>query len=241
MNIKSMHYDFKRKLNKIDSQQYRNLQVPEIDWILNEAISVFIDIIAKNRVPSLYKGFEHTLKNTDDIRTMVVTDHSSVFSDNGDGTYDVTLPDNYLYFENGTAIINNLKCRDKKARIFIEEHETDFLNSPFENASYEWGEIPGVFTNTILRLYSQNKFTIKDVFLSYIRKHDWAHNAASFKGGTYTLLDGTVLTGTRDCDLPEQTHREIVDLAVFIAANDIQTTDMQNKMNKLTLNNIVGQ
>ena len=105
MDIKSMHYDFKRKLNKIDSQQYRNLQVPEIDWILNEAISVFIDIIAKNRVPSLYKGFEHTLKNTDDIRTMVVTDHSSVFSDNGDGTYDVTLPDNYLYFENGTAII----------------------------------------------------------------------------------------------------------------------------------------
>ena len=98
-----------------------------------------------------------------------------------------------------------------------------------------------MFTNTILRLYSQNKFTIKDVFLSYIRKHDWAHNAASFKGGTYTLLDGTVLTGTRDCDLPEQTHREIVDLAVFIAANDIQTTDTQNKMNKLTLNNIVGQ
>ena len=42
------------------------------------------------------------------------------------------------------------------------------------------------------------------------KKHDWAHNAAeSFKGGTYTLLDGTVLIGTRDCDLPEQTHREI--------------------------------
>jgi hypothetical protein len=240
MNIQSMHYDFKRKLNKVDSQQYRNLQVPEIDWVLNEAIGVFIDIVAKNRVPSLYKGFEHTLKNTDDIRTMVVTDHSSSFTDNGDTTYDVVLPQDYLYFENGTVVLEG-KCGKRVGRIFIEEHETDFLNSPFENASFEWGEVPGIFTNSVLKLYTQNKFTISDVRLSYIRKHIWVHNAANFVGGTYTLLDGTILTGTQDCELPEQTHKEIIDLAVFITANDIQTTDVQNKLNKLSLNNIVGQ
>lgn len=240
MDIKSMHYDFKQKLNKIDSQQYRNLQVPEIDWILNEAISVFIDMVAKNRVPSTYRGFEHTLKNTDDIRTMVVTDHSSSFVNIGNGEYDVTLPTDYLYFENGSVSMKGY-CGIKKGRIFIEEHETDFLKSPYEDASFEWGEVPGVLTRNILRLYSQNKFTIEEVKISYIRRHTWVHNAMDFVGGTYTLLDGTVLTGVQSCELPEQTHREIVDLAVYIASNNIQTTDIQNKISKLSLNNLTGQ
>jgi hypothetical protein len=37
MTAREMHYDFKQKLNKIDSQKHRNLKVPEIDWKLNEA------------------------------------------------------------------------------------------------------------------------------------------------------------------------------------------------------------
>ncbi len=33
MSIKRMHYDIKVKLNKVDSQQYRNLLIPEIQWL----------------------------------------------------------------------------------------------------------------------------------------------------------------------------------------------------------------
>ena len=45
MNAREMHYDFKQKLNKIDSQKYRDLIVPEIDWKLNEAQEVFVKVI----------------------------------------------------------------------------------------------------------------------------------------------------------------------------------------------------
>ena len=44
-----MHYDFKKKLNKIDSQQKKNLLIPEIDWTLNEAQNLYVDIIAQPR------------------------------------------------------------------------------------------------------------------------------------------------------------------------------------------------
>ncbi len=57
MNIKEMHYDFKQKLNKIDSQQYRNLRVPEIDWKINEAYEVFVKSIAEPRVNN-HLGFD---------------------------------------------------------------------------------------------------------------------------------------------------------------------------------------
>jgi len=56
-----MHYDLKVKLNKVDSQQYRNLLIPEIDWALNEAQNIFIKNIAEPRkMQQMFDfGFEH--------------------------------------------------------------------------------------------------------------------------------------------------------------------------------------
>jgi hypothetical protein len=49
MTIKEMHYDFKRKFNKVDSQKNRNILVPEIDLYLNEAEEIFVKLIAEPR------------------------------------------------------------------------------------------------------------------------------------------------------------------------------------------------
>ena len=42
MTVQEMHYDFKFKLNKIDSSDYSNFKIPEIDWLLNESMEVFL-------------------------------------------------------------------------------------------------------------------------------------------------------------------------------------------------------
>ena len=42
LNVQEMHYDFKIKFNKLDSNDYRDFQVPEIDWLLNEAQEIFL-------------------------------------------------------------------------------------------------------------------------------------------------------------------------------------------------------
>ena len=49
MNAPEMHYDFKKKFNKIDSNNNRNLLVPEIDWTLNEAQDLYIKMVAEPR------------------------------------------------------------------------------------------------------------------------------------------------------------------------------------------------
>ncbi len=63
------------------------------------------------------------------------------------------------------------------------------------------------------------------------------HNAEDYVGATYNLPDGTVLTGTQDCELSEHTHREIVDLAVLILSGQMQLPDYQIKKDKLNLLN----
>ena len=67
MTIKEMHYDFKKKLNKVDSQQYRNLLIPEIDWALNEAQNVFVDIVSEPRLKT-HLGFEKSQKNIQTLK-----------------------------------------------------------------------------------------------------------------------------------------------------------------------------
>ena len=72
MVVEDMHYDFKKKLNKGDSQQYKNLQIPEIDWTLNEAAELFVKLIAQPRYRSLL-GLETSQRTIDDIRTIITT------------------------------------------------------------------------------------------------------------------------------------------------------------------------
>lgn len=231
MTIKDMHYDFKKKLNKGDSQQYRNLLIPEIDWALNEAMSVFIDIVAEPRVRT-YLGFEKSQKNIDDIRTLVVNDECS----NVPSSNIVPLPDDYRYFIKADVYVSKGSCVDKKARLKIQEHDDEFEENSFYKSSFEWRVVNGLFIEDGIKLFTDGTFINNSLCLSYIKNPPYMHNAEDYRGGTYNLPSGIVLIGHQDCILPEQTHREIVDLAVMIVTGEIQIPDYQIKMAKVGLN-----
>ena len=233
MNIREMHYDFKKKFNKIDSQKNRNLLVPEIDWTLNEAISLFIKWIAQPRVRTQL-GFELSHATTEDVRTLVVT--QSIVPNVNKA---VVLPANYKYFVRARAVLSKSTCTAKDAIVVIQQHDDTFEESAFYTSSFEWREVNAVFNSQGLQFFTDDTFKIDEVYLTYIRKHVYVHNAQDFGTGTYTLPSGVALTGAVDCELPEHTHREIVDIAVMLAAGEIQTSDFQLRLGKLQLNQIV--
>lgn len=219
MNIKEMHYDFKKKLNKIDSAQYRNLLIPEIDWVLNEAQEIFVKSIAEPHSYS-YLGFEKSQRNTDDIRTLVKK--SDITVNNGK----INLPDDYMYFVSAKAIMNNA-CGDRQATIRIRQHDDDFESSPFDKSSYDWAMVNAVFEGNNLILFTDNTFVNRSVQLVYIKKPVYMHDAEDFNLTGYSLPNGNTLYGYQDCELPEQVHRDIVDLAVQIASGELETNGYQ--------------
>ena len=225
-----MHYDFKTKLNKIDSQQYRNLRIPEIDWKLNEAQELFVKMVAKPRL-SKALGFETSQRSTDDIRTIVVDDYCSTVIDSIG-----TLPPDYWHFLSGKTLMDKEQCLGFPATIKIRQHDDEFEKSPFDCSSFEWREVNAVFYEMGLKLYDDGTFINKSYCISYIKKLNYIHNAEDFKSGTYNLPSGTVLAGSNDCILPEHTHREIVDIAVLLATGEMQLPDFQNKQEKVNLN-----
>ena len=233
MTTREMHYDFKRKFNKIDSQKNRNLLVPEIDWLLNEAAELFVKKVANPKLDTGL-GFEFSQRIIDDIKSIV-----------NPGTWlpvinnIITLPSNYLYFVRCRVKLSKKNCKNQEAVLYIREHRDLFEESTFYNGNFEWREVNGVYTEQGIQSFTDGTFTIDQAKLTYIRKWPYFHNAQDFTGGSYQNLSGVVLTGTVQGDLPEHVHREIVDIAVMLAASEVPTSDFQLKAGKLGFNQIV--
>lgn len=239
MDIREMHYDINFKLNKVDSQQYKNLKVPEKDWALNEAKDIFIKSIAEPRIPN-YLGFEVNQRSIDDIRTLVINNKElqPTVTDTIN-EYFVTLPEDYMFYISAEVILSKEGCKDKKVRVTLIQHDDLSQEDSFYESSYQWGEVNIRFYNEGIKVFTDGTFTVKTVLLNYIREHAYMHNAQDFlPTSSYKLPSGALLTGRQDCELPKHTHREIVDIAVLILSNNLDMPNYQLKQAKLNLNQL---
>lgn len=236
MNIGKMQYEVKRKLNRLDSQQNRNFKIPVLDNIINEAIEIYIASIAQPRVQNQL-GFETSQRSIDDIRTIVI-DRKPIQAIKIDSkSFTVSLPSDYQYYISATALISKEGCEDRIARCVSAQHDDRFEESVFDESSFGWKEVDIWFYEGGIKVFTDGTFEVKEVYLNYIRKHKYVHNAVAYlPTKKYISLDGVLLTGSQDCELPEPTHREIVDIAVLLIAMELQLPDIQIKQAKLALN-----
>lgn len=241
MTIREMHYDFKRKLNKVDSQKYVNLTVPEIDWALNEAMTMFIKSVAEPRF-SKEIGFEFNERTIDDLGTLVVnqsTDNSTCLAatvfDNT--SYTVDLPTDYFFYVSSEVIATKGTCTNVKLRGLQKQHDDKHEESPFDNSNFEWREANIRRLGNKLRVFTDGTFTVSYLCMNYIRVPLYMQNAQDYPGNTYNKLDGTALVTFQNCELPFHVHNEIVDLAVQITTLNLDNPNYSLKKEKSELNN----
>ena len=219
-NIKDMHYDFRVKLNRIDSAKYRDLKVPEVDRKLNEGINLFILLVAQPRIRNQF-GFETTQRTTDDIRLLVVNKKPLTENANLDGEVFYTLPPDYLYYLGADATASKGDCAGQQMDIIVVDHDDRSLNREFYKSDFEWRELNVRFFEDGIRAFPED-FNIDKFTLDYIKEHPYVHYAEGFETGEYQLPNGELLQGFQDCILPDITHAEIVDLAVLLATGDLE-------------------
>ena len=227
MTIKEMHYDFKKKLNKIDSQKYKNLLIPEIDWTLNEAQELFVNSVLKPRMKS-YFGFRMDQELVHDIKPLIVKGQGLNITNNV-----VALPLDYWYPISAQVSMTKGDCANVMGEFYIKPPDDAFCKS-----SFEWRTVFGEFYNNGITVYDDGAFQNNTLYLDYIKKLEYIHDAEDFRSGTYTLPSGQELSGHQDCILPEHTHRKIVDIAVLLATGEIEAPDYQVKLNKIRLDNV---
>lgn len=245
MKVQEMHYEVKRRINKVDSNQNRNLLVPEIDLALNEAQMLFVKMVAEPRV-SYHLGVETTQRNIDELRTIIVHDDTR-FIDNTDKV--AILPENYLYFLRAYVTMSKEGCSGIKARVYIQRHNDLYEESVFTKSSFEWRTVNGVFVEKTynnkllggikLTELDNEGVTYSNLILSYIRRPKLIYYGSGFGVNGYKLPSGSYPNGVntdQDCELPESTHNEIVDIAAMVITGDLASPDYQYKMAKLRFN-----
>lgn len=248
MLLKEWHYDFSIKMDKVDSLSKRNFTPAEKDWILNEAISLFVkQRYGQNN--SKKAGFESIQKRTDDLRTLQIKSPSAIqpgvvpVRHQGD-IYEFKISDFAFPYWFLTRLTAKGKKEDCIKEIFLRQVQHDDLSVALEDEFYKpdftWGEALAVEARTdetlndegSIYVYTDN-FEIVEIYPEYVKKPNkvWI--------GTYNSLDGKHAVGDAvvECDLPEHTHNEIVDLAVAECSRIIEHPSfVQLKQQKLQVN-----
>jgi hypothetical protein len=233
MTIQQMEYELKLRLNKVDSEQYTNLLIPQLDLVLNEALMLFIKLQAQPYTLSPF-GFEKSQRSIDNIRPLVV--NAEKLTSVEDDIY--TLPANYLHYISSKIKMKKGICEDYSRTVKVIQHDDEDENSPFDRSSFSWRHINIRFFNKGIKVFIHN-FLVNEFLLDYIKQPLFIHNARGFSETEGYKLPGNdiALKGTQDCELAADTHYEILDLATLIATKNIQIPDYQTKLHKIQLNN----
>jgi hypothetical protein len=204
MTISEMHTAVDLGLQKVSSYQYDNFLPQEIDFFLNKMQDRFIKDVFSKWGDNKRLGFEAIQKRLDDIR-MLITKAESSF---GQSSYEdfASLPDDYCYAVNLRANIYKENCGKSQAttssteslesvRIVEQDMLYKMLKNPFASPN---GNTPiAVFEGNSIRIISNKLSILKSYALEYIRKP--------------VKMD---LSLCIDCELPEHTHQEVVDLTI---------------------------
>jgi hypothetical protein len=217
MTISEAHIAFKIGLDKIDSLNYPDILPEEIDFLLNQAQDRFVKQ-RYGKTNTKREAFEETQKRTEDLKTIVKTAHispSALSIDNISNTARFyILPVEHRYIIQEQVDISYTDCHGttttKKVLVRPIQHDD------YDKILYDPFNIPNDVK--VLRLMAEGQveliagtgYTLGSYFLRYLK----APNRVS-------------ITTNISFELPEDVHQEIVDIAVDLALENIESKRTQ--------------
>lgn len=221
MNLTEMHQEFKVLSDKLDTASLPGFEPEEIDLLLNRAIERFIKQRYSSKGNTKFDGFEEDQKRIDDLRGVLTTQKLTPLILQGLNLYTIQLPDNYWFRIRVTLDINNITCSktilNHKVRTIQHNSLTDAIDDPFNKPSIDDGAII-TFEGSNILVYTANDFIPDALNITYIKRP--------------TTLDINS-TPLQVPDLTEETHREIIDIAVSMALEIIESQRYQSNLNEL--------
>ena len=247
--VDSLLYKIDQKLNKLSTNAHQQIQLEDKILALNEAQIKLIKQKVDGIAVANGMGMDSFKKRYEDLQSLVVAYN--------DGVLPLTLADpilnrwaanvhalepKYMFYVDSYILADKGRCTDRQIwinRDLAKHGDLQFIvNNIHYKPSFEYQETFNWLSSDELSIFTDGTFTPTELKLDYIRKPAYIHNAQDFlPTQSYTLPNGTVLVGTQNCELPEHTHREIVDIAVLITTGNLQIPDYQIKQAKMNLNN----
>lgn len=220
MTVTELHYDFKLKVDKVDTLTKEDFNAAEVDWLLNEAQELLIRRrMGQNN--NKVQGFEGNQKRIDDLKTLHVKFplQPGIVPTLDSGVYEVDLSDlahTYYFLTRAYCDVNDGSCvTQAEVKITQNDDLTEVLRDPFNKPDQfiipaNFGQSSSSNGEGSLYLYPGSN-TIDNVYIEYLRK------PLKISLGTYTYIDNTT-PAAQTSELPEHLHPELVTQAVELVA-----------------------
>ena len=242
MSIYKLHWLFKERFNKHNTNHYREYTNMQIDQLIYDASIQFLDEFASD---------ESNQQKYDMLSNLIVSypeQPEIVPTLLGGNIYEVKLTNlTYDYFRL-KRVWAQTDCGLVKIEIVGHGRLNDILNDQYQKPSKKWRRLVATFSKTTnenessLLIYSEEGFDITGIRLEYIRKVKpvffGGYNTPEFK--QCVALNGTncnqyynTATSPVDLEINETYHSLIVDIAVREAMRILKDPSISLQMEKI--------
>ena len=207
----------KQRLNKLDSQDYDNLEC----WVIVEAFNKAQVEWTRRQLHGINivkEGDEGSTRRKDDLQVLMNTVPLPLT--NEQVSYSLNVPENYLQWKRVDAYAKNDCCPDRRMVIYLAEEGnlSQLLRDDAKKPSFEWAETFATLKNNKVFIYTNQEFEISNASLTYYRqpRKIQIQGCVDPYTSTQSLLNV-------ECEFKDDIIELIIDEAVSILAGDIES------------------
>jgi hypothetical protein len=207
----------KQRLNKLDSQDYDNIECWQIVESFNKA-QVEWTRRQLHGINIVKEGDEGSTRRKDDLQVLMNT--VALPLTNEQIAYSLNVPENYLQWKRVDANAKSDCCSDRKMVIYLAEEGnlSQLLRDDAKKPSFEWAETFATLKNNKVFIYTNQDFEISNASLTYYRQP----RKIQIEGcvDPYTSIQSA---SNIECEFKDDIIELIIDEAVSILAGDIES------------------
>ena len=208
----------KQRMNKLASNDYDNI----MDWQIVEAFNKGMVDWCRRQIQgtNLTKtGNESTVRRVDDLQVLITT--LPMQFGKKDGYYaSNSFPKEYFQWKRISAKMKADCCDLRPAMIYLAEEGNvdELLRDVNKNPNFQWAETFCTLGNNVIKIYTDNKFDLEDIVLTYYRQPRRIQIL-----GTVNPYTTEPSLEEVECEFKEDVIELLIDECVKIITGDIES------------------
>lgn len=217
MNTNEIIIKVKVGLNKLDSQDYDNLE----NWLILMAFNkVQYEFVRKQTLGYNVRkqGDESSKVSIDDLQVLLTDIPLTIYKRKGYYESEL-LPSDYLYWKRVIANSSTECCASKNMRVYLSElaNVENMLADEFKKPSFEWGETFATLIGNRIRIYTNDEFDLHGARLIYYREPRYVE-----KQGVMNVRTEALSLADVDCEFKRDIAEILVTLTISELASNIE-------------------
>ena len=207
----------KERLNKLDSQDYDNIECWQIVEAFNKAQVEWVRR-QLHGINIVKEGDEQSTRRKDDLQVLLVTDTLNLV--NNKIYFRGGIPENYLQWKRVDVFANKGCCDKRRMTVYLAEEGNlnQLLRDKAKQPNFEWAETFATLKGNGVNIYTNGEFDVQAADLIYYRQ--------PIKIQIQNCVDpytGIASTTEVECEFKDDIIELIIDEAVSILAGDIES------------------